>query len=416
MLRLCVRSRVRQFVNGLPDNLDETYERVLKGIPKRNRAHVRRLLQCMAVAVRPLRVDELVWILTFDCDGIVAVLDANLRSEDQERKLASACPSFITIVDDNGSRLVQFSHFSVKEFLTSSHLPTSSKDIARYHILPDAAHTTMAEASLAVLLRSDDRLNRWSARNTPFARYAAEHWVSHVQVANRSARIMHMMETLFDLDQPHFSWVQIYEMEKSNSGPHRNPAKPLYYAALWGFDNLVEHLVNRYQGHVNALGGQHDYPLVAALHQGYIQVADLLLRHGANVNAQGTDGQTPLHQAIRRFDDRVLGVVRFLLEHGANANAQQRDLSTPLHLAAAWGNVKVAQIIFQSRVDVNSQGILNRFCSTWHQFSVIPNSSNCYWSMAQIYMRRTAWARPHCTECLEPPFPLKRNPVSYIFW
>jgi hypothetical protein len=416
MLRLCVRSRVRQLVNGLPDNLDETYERVLKGIPKRNRGHVRRLLQCMAVAIRPLRVDELVWILTFDCDGIVGVLDANSRSEDQERKLISACPSFITIVDDNGSRRVQFSHFSVKEFLTSSHLSTSSKDISRYHILPDAAHTTMAEASLAVLLRPDDRLNRWSARNTPFARYAAEHWVSHVQVANKSARIMHMVETLFDLDQPHFSWVRIYEMEKSNSGPHRNPAKPLYYAALWGFDNLVEHLVNKYPRHVNALGGRHDYPLVAALHQGYIHVADILLQHGANVNGQGTDGQTPLHQAIRRFDDRVLGVVRFLLEHGAYANAQQRDLRTPLHLAAAWGNVKVAQIILQSRVDVNSQGIFVRFCLTRHQFSVIPNSSNCCWSMAQMYMRRTVRARPRCTGCLEPPFPLKRVPVSCIFW
>ena len=355
MLRLCVRSRVRQFVNELPDNLDETYEHVLKKIPKRNQGHVRRLLQCMAVAIRPLRVEELVWILTFDYDGIVTALDANSRSEDQERKLVSACPSFITIVDDNGSRLVQFSHLSVKEFLTSTRLSTSTKDIARYHILLDAAHTTMAEASLAVLLRSDDRLNRWSARNTPFARYASEHWVFHVQTANPSARIMHMMETLFDLDQPHFSWVRIYDMDKSNSGPHKNPAKPLYYAALWGFDNLVEHLVNRYPGQVNALGGQHDYPLVAALHQGYIQVADLLLRNGANVNGQGTDGQAPLHQLIRRFDDRALGAVRFLLEHGAFANAQQRDLSTPLHLAAAWGNVKVDHtIILQSRVDVNS--------------------------------------------------------------
>ena len=351
MLRLCVRSRVRQFVKELPHNLDETYERVLKKIPKRNQSHVRRLLQCMAVAIRPLRVDELVWILTFDYDEVVAVLDADSRSEDQERKLISACPSFITIFNDNGSRLVQFSHISVKEFLTSTCLSTSSKDIARYHIVPDAAHTTMAEASLAVLLRSDDRLSRWSARNTPFARYASEYWVSHVQIANTSARIMHMMETLFDLDQPHFSWVRIYEMDKSNSGPHKNPAKPLYYAALWGFDNLVEHLVNKYPWHVNALGGQYDYPLVAALHQGYIQVADLLLRHGANVNGQGMDGQTPLHQIIRRFDDRALGAVRFLLEHGAFANARQRDLSTPLHLAAAWGNVKVTHTTIIPKVE-----------------------------------------------------------------
>ncbi|KAH8983534.1 hypothetical protein EDB92DRAFT_1568677 [Lactarius akahatsu] len=59
MLRLCLRSRVRQFINELPDSLDETYERVLKEIHKTNQDYAQRLLQCLTVAIRPLRVDEL---------------------------------------------------------------------------------------------------------------------------------------------------------------------------------------------------------------------------------------------------------------------------------------------------------------------------------------------------------------------
>jgi hypothetical protein len=54
------------------------------------------------VAIRPLRVDELAAILTFDPDAIegeVPTLDADSRSEDQEQELLSACPSLITIVD-----------------------------------------------------------------------------------------------------------------------------------------------------------------------------------------------------------------------------------------------------------------------------------------------------------------------------
>ena len=73
-----MRSRVRQFVDELPESLDETYERVLKGIPRTNQSHVRRFLQCLVVAIRPLRVDELAEILTFDPDGIegeAAILD-----------------------------------------------------------------------------------------------------------------------------------------------------------------------------------------------------------------------------------------------------------------------------------------------------------------------------------------------------
>ena len=48
--------------------MDETYERVLRDIHEDNREHARRLLHCLAVAVRPLHVEELAEILTFDFD------------------------------------------------------------------------------------------------------------------------------------------------------------------------------------------------------------------------------------------------------------------------------------------------------------------------------------------------------------
>ena len=87
MLRLCIRSRVRQFINALPDGLYETYERILKEIPKTNQCHVRRVLQCLAVVIRPLRVEELAHSLALDVDEIeseVAISDANTQPEDQE--------------------------------------------------------------------------------------------------------------------------------------------------------------------------------------------------------------------------------------------------------------------------------------------------------------------------------------------
>ena len=350
MLRLCVRSRVRQFINELPDSLDETYERVLKGIPKTNQDHVQRLLQCLVVAIRPLRVEELAEILAFDPDGIeeVATLDTDSSLEDQEQELLFVCPSLITIVDSDGFRVVQFSHFSVREFLTSRRLSTSSEDISLYHILLEPAHAALAQASLGVLLRLDDHINDSNARNIPLADYAAKHWVFHVQAAslNLPLPVKRMMETLFDLDKPHFAaWIRIYNIDEAS---HWDPdllvatAKPVYFAALCGFYDLVKHLVNKYPGHINALGGDSDYPLVAALRNRHIQVAELLLQHGANVDGRGKYGMTPLHQEIGYHNYPMLSAVRLLLEHGADVNAQKRDLSTPLHLAAAWENHAVA--------------------------------------------------------------------------
>ena len=415
-----MRSRVRQLVNELPDSLDETYERVLKGIPKTNQGHVQQLLQCLVVALRPLRVQDLAEILSFDPDrieGETAMLDANSRQEDQEQELLSVCPSLITIVGSEKFRYVQFSHFSVKEFLTSGRLSISSEDISRYHILPDAAHTTIAQASLGVLLRLDDSFDKWDAWKTPLTSYAAEHWVSHVQVAKTSSRVMRMMETLFDLDKPHFAaWVRIYDMDNLSIWGDRDAGKPLYYAALCGFYNLVEHLIKRYPWQVKDIGGERGYPLAAALHRGHFRVAELLLQHGATVNGRGTDGRTSLHQAIEWFNDTGFSAVRFMLEHGADVNAQQWDFGTPLHLAAAWGNEKVAHILFQCRVDVNSKDVLSGISGPIaRQYAIILTLFNCYWNLARMCTWRTNRARPHCTERLDASLSPNRVQVLYSY-
>ena len=281
MLRLCLRSGVRHFLHELPDSLDETYERILKEIHKTNRGYVQRLLQCLAVAIRPLRVEELAEILT-------ANLDADLKLEDQEQEFLSACPSLITISDSDGSRVVQFSHFSVKEFLTSDRLATSREDTMQCHIIPEAAHTTLARASFGVLLRLDDRIDKRKAKKIPLAEYAAEYWVSHTQVGNVSSRIIGGMKTLFDSDKPHFSaWLRIYDIDRpfGSPSPGDTTPQPLYYSALCGFYDLAEHLAKNRSQDINAIGGRHDYPLIAALHGGYIQVAEVLFEHGAKIDA-----------------------------------------------------------------------------------------------------------------------------------
>jgi hypothetical protein len=72
----------------------------------------------------------------------------------------SACSSLIAIADKGGQQVVQFSHFSVKEFLTSSRLAVAEPRLSYFHILPEPAHTVLAHASLSVLLHLDDEIDR----------------------------------------------------------------------------------------------------------------------------------------------------------------------------------------------------------------------------------------------------------------
>ena len=66
LLRHCFSPSVRRILEELPESLDETYERILRDIRRPNQGHARRLLQCLVVAIHPLRVEELAEVLAFD--------------------------------------------------------------------------------------------------------------------------------------------------------------------------------------------------------------------------------------------------------------------------------------------------------------------------------------------------------------
>jgi hypothetical protein len=161
-------------LNDLPKTLDETYGRTLLGIDEEKREYAQRLFQCLTVSIRPLHLEELAEILAVRFDETKhATFNAGWRPENTEEAVISACSSLVAIVDREGSRVVQFSHFSVKEYLTSERLATAEEQLSYYHILPEPAHTILAHAGLSVLLQLDDKIDRDTIGHFPLAPYAA---------------------------------------------------------------------------------------------------------------------------------------------------------------------------------------------------------------------------------------------------
>ena len=350
VLRQCFPPSVRSILDELPDSLDETYERILKEIRKPNQVYAHRLLQCLVAAVRPLRVKELAEVLTFDFKAKgVPTLNSGWRLEDQEEAVMSACSSLVVIVEGEDSRIVQFSHFSVKEFLTASRLAEHDRDVSRYHIRLEAAHTTLVQACLGVLLRLDDRVDRVNIENFPLARYAAQYWATHARFESTSSHIKDGMECLFDGDKPHFAtWLWIYNEDQNGRSmstmcPQRPEAVPLYYAALLGFRDLAEYLISEHPSHINARGGREGNPMHVAARAGHASILTLLLEHGADVDDRDATF-TPLHQAsfYGKFESG-----RCLLDRGADINARDYDGWTPVLMAAYQGHVELAQMLLE---------------------------------------------------------------------
>ena len=362
LLRRCFPPSVRRILEELPESLDETYERILREIGKPNQEHAHRLLQCLVVAIRPLEVKDLAEVLAFDFNtGGMPKLNPGWRWEDQEEAVMSACSSLVTIVKHGDSRVVQFSHFSVKEFLTADRLAEPMRDVSGFHIRLETAHTIFAQACLGVLLRLDDRVDRDSVKSFPLARYAAEHWPTHARAENVSSHIKDGMERLFDGDKPHFAtWLWIYDdwgHSMSTMRPEEPETVPLYHAARLGLRDLVERLIVEHPEHVNATGGRCGTPMHAAVKAGHAKILPLLIEHGADVEDQfgSINGWTPLHDAAW---EGILEAGQCLLDHGANINAGDGDRDTPLTLAVRRGHIEFARMLLEREAVIDAQNDL----------------------------------------------------------
>jgi hypothetical protein len=275
------------------------------------------------------------------------------RPHNPEEAVLSACSTLINVIDDQGSNVVQFSHFSVKEFLTSDRIRTSEvENIHRFYTPLSAAHTILAKGCLAVLLRLDDDSD---PKAFPLASYAAQHWVGHARYEGVESQVQDAMEQLFNPKKPYLAaWLRIYDVQFPDVFPSISTmfsfraTTALYYAALCGFSRVAKYLITSHAEDVNTKSGLYGTPFDAAMHVGHLDVIRVLLGYGANMTSE-----IPLMMAYRRGD---LDVMRLYLEHGANGDAWYGPLGLISHDASYRGQVEVMQLLLQHKVDANAKG------------------------------------------------------------
>ncbi len=89
-------------------------------------------------------------------------------------------------------------------------------------------------------------------------------------------------------------------------------------------------------------------PLHRVAWQGDAALANMLLAHGAHVNASTQSGWTPMHLAAQMGHEHM---AQTLLAHGADPHAAMTNGLTPLHCAAIRGHAEVAVILLAHGAD-----------------------------------------------------------------
>ena len=342
-LRRCLSPRIRQALNELPETLDETYERTLLDIGEENWAYAHRLFQCIVVALRPLRVEELAEFLAFKSDtGGGLTFQRDWRPKNPRDTVLSTCSSLISIVNVGSSAVMQFSHFSVKEYLTSSRIAEGR--VSRYYIPLEPAHIFVTQACLSLLLQLDDHVTDRAIEELPLARYAGRYWTKHGKFGDVASNTEDFMKRLFNPENHHFAnWVQIHDTFDYGR------QKPLHYAAYHGFHRVVEWLITTWPQDANVLGFNDRTLIHTASRYGQFMVVQVLLKHHADVNVVTRNIWTPLHQASWEGHSKV---ARLLVEHGADVNSKNMSSETPLHLVSEGsGNLEVAQLLLEHGAD-----------------------------------------------------------------
>uniref|UniRef100_A0A673NR54 non-specific serine/threonine protein kinase n=1 Tax=Sinocyclocheilus rhinocerous TaxID=307959 RepID=A0A673NR54_9TELE len=112
-------------------------------------------------------------------------------------------------------------------------------------------------------------------------------------------------------------------------------------------------------------------PLLIAAGCGNVQIIDVLMKKGAEIQAFDKTGATAIYHAARHGH---VGTLRFLHEKKCPLDIQDKSGETALHVAARYGNVDVVQYLCSIHANpdlVDREQETPLHCAAWHGYSAV---------------------------------------------
>lgn len=112
-----------------------------------------------------------------------------------------------------------------------------------------------------------------------------------------------------------------------------------------------------------------------ALHHGpRIEVLELLLSRGANIDARNLAGETTLHTiADLRVDNAVVESIQLLLNNGADPNASDKYGKSPLHYAIGRSSTRIVELLLKHGATLDAKDNQGLTPLHWAVIKRLPN-------------------------------------------
>jgi ankyrin repeat protein len=340
------RRGVKRALQGLPGELDGTYEEAMKRIQSQDPRKVRRaeqILSWICYAIRPMTVNEIQCALAVE-SGDTDIDEEALPDEDL---LVSVCAGLVTI--DRESNVIRFVHYTTREYFVDR-FRTALTEIVRT-CLTYLSFNKFADG----YCRSDEEMEI-RLRKYPLLRYASQYWGDHARGEPEQDQSIKDLIMQFLENEPKISCsiqlthISKYRYEGYSQGFPKN-VSGVELAATLGLEEITRKLLEK-GSNVNRKDSDGGTALHWAAWGGHETVVRLLLEKGADVHAEYSSKATPLHWAAEGGHESL---VRLLLEKGAHIFVEDVRKWTPMHRAAWNGYDAVVQLFLEKGVDINTR-------------------------------------------------------------
>lgn len=391
-------AEIERALDDLPETLDDTYERILQTIWRKDAEKGRAIFTWLLFSERPLTLHEMAEA------AVVRPGDMEIDHRDHLIQLSavlSICRSLIRLSDKEtyhpedmfgiygvqAIQFVYFAHFSVKEYLISGRSKVFTG-------LPSPSHEFIGHCCISTLLPIDhvrlpQRMFKNLMRGQYLLLYAAMSWAFHIKQLEAHnkvpGKLSHDVCKLLDCGsdtENYHMWMRLYNKALRQSDPYSLLAPqnfregellldqpPLFYACRLGLVGEIYRCIKA-GGDINLRVDGLGTLLHVASKGTSPKVTQILLHCGANAHIRDNEGRTASGMAMRYG---YKGSRRLLIDHGIDANDELQDAirrkstvsnsysldygasgKRALQDAVLWGHSGVVQHIIEKSANLNS--------------------------------------------------------------
>lgn len=384
---------IRKALQSLPENMEETYERILSDIekkPRSDRELAKKVLMWLAYAQRPFKLGELSRAVAMESD-MESLEDVEDAVVNEFESLSRVCGNLVTIdfVYFYPNSTIRFVHYTVQEFLIPKVPRDSDSALSTlWGLDTQLAHEEIARICIQYMLflYSNEEFVPISSPAETFDIYASNFWHHHVRMLTQlneelwallyrfinSGNLFHKSIYLFKanhygnnkpystispstiaivLDLPLIS-NRLAEEKLDEKDSTEDRLVAFQWAAEMGSSKGVEWLLAR-GFDINGMNSYGYTPLYSAVWYEQKEMVQLLLDHGADVNKKGGPWGNVLQAAAPRGNKEI---IQLLLENGADVNAYFGRKGNALHIATLKGDEDLVRFLCEKGADINALG------------------------------------------------------------